>query len=163
MNDRPRADRRDRGASLIVAIGFVMMIGAVAGGLSSLVTSSMNNRASLTLVRDRQYAADAAVESAIAQVRAQFDGRVSCTSASGAASTTTNRVAVRVQWTSACLAVRTGDGTPVTQRNVIFTACPDVGSTCAEADVIIRAQVNFERTATGVVNRTYVQSWSVNR
>lgn len=164
MNDhRRRAPERDRGASLIVAIGFVMMIGAITAGLSSLVTSSMNNRASLTTVRNRQYAADAAVESAIAQVRAQLDGRVSCTAAAGSASTTTNQVAVRVQWTSACTAVRTADGTAVTQRNVIFTACPDTSAACAESEVIIRAQVNFERTATGSVSRTYVQAWSVNR
>lgn len=163
MNDRRRAAERDRGASLIVAIGFVMMIGAITAGLSALVTSSMNDRVSLTTVRNRQYAADAAVESAVAQVRSQYDGRVSCTAAAGSASTTTNSIAIRVQWTSACTAVRTADGTPVTQRNVVFTACPDAGAACAEAEVIVRAQVNFERTATGAVTRTYVQSWSVNR
>ncbi len=164
MNDRRRgAVGRDRGASLIVAIGFVMMIGTIAAGLSSLVTSSMNNRASLVTVRNRQYAADAAIEAAIAQVREEVDGPVSCADASGATSTTTNQIAVRVQWTSACTAVRTADGTAVTQRNVIFTSCVDGNAPCAETDVIIRAQVNFERTATGAVSRTYVQSWSVNR
>lgn len=163
MSDRQRASERDRGASLLVAIGFVMMIGAITAGLSSLVISSVNNRATLTTVRNRQYAADAAVEVAIAQVRSQFDGRVSCTAATGSTSTTTNQLAIRVQWTSACIAVRTADGTPVTQRNVIFTACPDRSVACAESEVVVRAQVNFERAATGTVSRTYVQSWSVNR
>ncbi len=109
MSDRQRASERDRGASLLVAIGFVMMIGAITAGLSSLVISSVNNRATLTTVRNRQYAADAAVEVAIAQVRSQFDGRVSCTAATGSTSTTTNQLAIRVQWTSACIAVRTAD------------------------------------------------------
>ncbi len=163
MSERPRASERDRGASLVVAIGFVMMIGSIAAGLSSVVTSSINNRASLTIVRNRQYAADAAVEAAIADVRAQLDDRASCGDTSGASTVTTNEIAIRVQWTSACTAVRTSDGTPVTQRNVVFSACPARSTACPEAEVIVRAQVNFERTATGAVSRTYVQSWSVNR
>jgi hypothetical protein len=50
----------------------------------------------------------------------------------------------------------------VAQRNVVLSACNDVGSSCLDAAVIIRAQVNFQQVA-GVVTKTYVQSWSVNR
>ena len=55
-------------------------------------------------------------------------------------------------------------GTPVAQRNVIFSAfCANpADAKCDFADVIIRAQVNFA-PASGPVTKTYVQSWSVTR
>ena len=65
--DRPV--RGDRGATLIIAIGFVVMIGAIAAGLSSLVVSAMGDRFILAELRDRQYAADGAIELAVAHVR----------------------------------------------------------------------------------------------
>ena len=55
---------RDRGAALIIAIGFVVMIGAIAAGLTSMVTSGVGNRIALEDLRDRQYAADGAIEDA---------------------------------------------------------------------------------------------------
>jgi hypothetical protein len=54
------------------------------------------------------------------------------------------------------------------QRNVVFTACVGpVNVTCGGGGrpVIIRAQVNFQATASStlvIVTRTWVQSWSVN-
>lgn len=163
--DRAALDRtgRDRGASLIVAIGFVVMIGSVTAGLSALVTSSMNNRTSLTEVRNRQYAADAAVESAIATVRAAADQPTSCGGLQGTSSLVTNGVDVRVDWTSACTPIKTSTGVAVAQRNVIFSACVNNGGACTDASVVVRAQVNFERAATGNVTHTFIQSWSVNR
>lgn len=154
---------RDRGASLIIAIGFVVMIGTITAGLSALVTSSMNNRTTLTEVRNRQYAADAAVESAIAIVRGQADQPTSCGGLHGSSSVVTNGIDIRVVWASACTPIKTSDGMTVTQRNVIFSSCVDQGATCPDTEVIVRAQVNFQRAATGTVTRTFVQSWSVNR
>lgn len=157
-------DGRDRGAALIVAVGFVVMIGAISAGLASLVTSSMNNRITLTQLRDRQYAADGAVEVAIAEVRSLGTGlAASCGGVGGSTSSTLNDVAIRVDWHDACGAVRGSDGTIVAQRNVIFAACVDEGMVCTEDRVLVRAQVNFEQGATGDVTSTFVQSWSVNR
>ena len=162
--DRRRADRAaDRGSSLIVTIGFVLMIGSIAGGLAGLVTSSMNNRVTLVQQRDRQYAADAAVEEAITVVRQmkQNTGE-SCEQGSGTNSSKLNNIAIRVDWTNACTMVRGADGVVVAQRNVIFVACPDTGVVCAEKAIVVRAQVNFEQGLGGAVQRTSVQSWSVN-
>jgi hypothetical protein len=158
------ADRAaDRGSSLIITIGFVLMIGSIAGGLAGLVTSSMNNRATLTQQRDRQYAADAAVEEAVTVVRQlkQNTGEA-CEQASGVNSSKLNSIVIRVDWTNACTMVRGADGAVVAQRNVIFTACLDTGDVCAEEAIVIRAQVNFEQGLGGAVQRTSVQSWSVN-
>lgn len=162
--DRSATDRsvRDRGASLVMAIGFVVLIGSIAAGLSALVTSSTNNRLTLTEVRDRQYAADGAVEEAITAVRALDRSTTgACSASAGNRSTTINGYQVRVDWQNVCGVVRTATGELVAQRNVVFSACLDGGAVCNEQSVILRAQVNFQQAATGLVTRTWVQSWSV--
>ena len=137
------------------------MIGLISAGLASLTMSSLKNRSSLELVRNRQYAADGAIELAISQVRV-----LTCSSPSGNTDDTLNGVAIRVDWVSTCAAsVKSSDGSDVPQRNVVFSACAKAtpAAPCVEADVIIRAQVNFAQDSSGAVTRTFVQSWSVNR
>lgn len=154
----------DRGAALILTIGFVVMVGAISAGLAALVTSSLNNRGTLEVVRNRQYAADGAIEEAITRVRFQGGAPLTaCSSPDGSIVDTLNGIAVRVDWHNSCGAVTASDGSIVAQRNVIFTSCPNIGSVCATANVIIRAQVNFEQAGSGAVTKTFVQSWSVNR
>ena len=161
-----RHDRHnDSGAALILAIGFVVMIGAIAAGLASLVTSSVNNRGSLERLRNREYAAEAAIDDAVVQVRiGAVAGGDLCQLGSGTSRTAAiNALAIRVDWRSACGVTRGTDGIAVFQRNAIFAACIDAGIACTDASVIIRAQVNFEQASSGTVTRTYVQSWSVNQ
>lgn len=153
---------RDRGATLIMAIGFMVLIGAIAAGLSSLVTSSNYHRLTLDVVRDRQYAADGAIEEAITSVRfldRSSDG--SCEATAGNSVTAINDLKIRVDWENVCGVVRTVSGELVAQRNVVFSACVDTGVACPERSVIVRAQVNFEQADSGEVTRTWVQSWSV--
>ncbi len=164
QNDDSRQNEQvsDRGASLIMAIGFMVLIGAIAAGLSSLVTSSNYNRLSLDIVRDRQYAADGAVEEAVTAVRfldRSSDG--SCEASAGSSTSDLNQLKIRVDWENVCGVVRTVAGELVAQRNVVFSACVDTGDACRDGDVIVRAQVNFEQADTGEVTRTWVQSWSV--
>jgi len=155
----------DRGAALILAVAFVVMIGTIGAGLAALVTSSVNNRGTLERVRDRQYAADAAIEDAIVQVRAASTGGTdACQSVAGITRTPAiNAVNIRVDWRSACGVIRSGEGLVLVQRDVIFAACVDTGVACTDSSVIIRAQVNFEQAASGAVTKTYVQSWSMNQ
>jgi hypothetical protein len=147
-----------------LAIGFVALVGAISAGLIGLATSSLNNRSSLETVRNTEYAADGAVEGALAVVRGQAGpSPVSCALSSGfVLDSTLNGIAIRVDWQNACGVVQSSTGTVVAQRNVIFSACPDTGAPCLEDAVIVRAQVNFEQAA-GLVTKTYVQSWSVLR
>ena len=65
MSRTTETSTRDRGASLILAIGFVLLIGLIVGALTTLIASSANNRVSLINLRDRQYAAEAGIEEAI--------------------------------------------------------------------------------------------------
>ena len=157
---RVRGADRDRGAGLILAIGFVTLVGAITAGLSGLVMSGLNDRVILDHLRDRQYAADAAVEDAIAAVRG-LSRSASCSSTGGVRVSSLNHVAVRVDWRARCGVLRGSDGAVVAQRNVVFTSCEDTGVGCAAGQVILSAQVNFEETGSGAVSRTFVQSWSV--
>ena len=166
--NREREHRHeDRGAALILAIGFVVMIGAISAGLAGLVTSSINNRVGLVRVRDRQYAADGAIEQAIAVVRRSMDKNgAGCSKGAPANDTSSsmlNDVTIRVDWRNACGVTRTADGLLVSQHNVIFLACADVGTACTDDGAIITTQVNFEQQVSGRVTRTAVQSWSVNQ
>ena len=159
----PHPQHDDVGAALLLAIGFVLMIGAISAGLASLATSSLNNRDSLEFTRNRQYSADGAIELAIADVRGRLDrGELTCSTPGGFTRDSLNGIDIRVDWTNACGVVQSSDGTVVAQRNVTFSACEDTGGKCADANIVIRAQVNFEQAASAVT-KTYVQSWSVNR
>ena len=164
------ASTSDAGASLIMAIAFVLMVGAISGGLVSLAASGLGNRGTLQALRNRQYAADAAVVQAITAVRP-----LACTPTTGSlVDSSVNAISIRVDWENVCGVVQGGDvgstataagadGTVVAQRNVIFSACADTGSACVPSAVIIRAAVNFQQVHGGDVTRTYVQTWSVNR
>jgi hypothetical protein len=157
------APARDRGAALIIAIGFVVMIGAIAAGLTAMVTSGVGNRAALEQIRDRQYAADGAVEDAVAETRVLLDvGKFTCGDAS-AGSTRMNDVDVRVELVVTCTAVLGDDGFPVVQMSGAFVACEDRRTACEAADVVVRTLVAFETDAGGRVVGTSVRSWSVLR
>ena len=163
---RPRPQHADSGASLILAIGFMLVIGLIGGALAMLVTSGLGNRTTLQKLRNTQYSADGAIEQAISQVRG-----LTCTSPTTSGSfpdldaTRLNKIAIRVDWVTDCTGMIQGaDGKFLTQRDVTFTACADTGNSCDPAKTIIRAQVNFQQqVAGGAVTKTYVLSWSVNQ
>ena len=166
MSATPHVHRHeDRGASLILAIGFVLMVSAIVGGLAALITSGLNNRSTLQTVRDRQYAADAGIQDAITTVRAITDRSTAITC--GYVSTL-NSISIRVDCAKAYAVTAsdvTGSATDnfvLAQRHLIFNACVNTGSACVDANVIVRVQVNFEQLYAGGVTKTFVQSWSVN-
>jgi hypothetical protein len=151
--------RSDAGAVMLMAIGFVLLVGAIAAALAALIVSSTATGNTLQRVRNRQYAADTAIQQAITKVRTQeratdpVCGDVS----------TYNGVTIRVDCGYAVTVVGNTDNQVLSQRNVIFVACADTGSPCATDESIIRAQVNFEQKLSGEVTKTFIQSWSVNR
>ena len=161
IGGRPRRRHDDAGASLIVAIAFMVMVGSISAGLIALATGGLNNRTSLDVVRNRQYDADAAIEQSIAAQQSL----TACTSASATDSyPALNSIAILVDWTCTTTSTaKTSDGNAYLQRNIVFTACakPATGTNCTSSPVIIRAQVNFQ-PASGLVTKTYVQSWDVS-
>jgi Tfp pilus assembly protein PilX len=162
-----RVEREERGAALILAIAFMLVVAVIGASLLSSIVSSLDNRSSLDAARDRQYAADGAIESAIAKARtittAGGVGLAPCTqpvAPSDHYSSTLNGVAIRVDCANASSLTLGG----YLQHNVIFTACVDTGAACTDATAIVRSHVDFEGIGDPlVVSRTYIQSWSVNK
>lgn len=167
----PRAHDQ-RGASLVLAIAFLVIIGGLVGAALSGITSGLNDRSVLDTARQREYSADSAIEFAIASVRAMpaptvFSGpgyspcgpySYQLTNAGGNA-----YPSMRVD----CAPNGTTSLSGYQQRDVVFTACVDSGQACggASTPIVIRAQVNFEAAGTDAsyqVTHTWIQSWSVN-
>jgi hypothetical protein len=151
--------RDESGASLILAIVFMLVVGGIGFAVVSSVTSSVKGRAILDVVRNRQYAADGAIETAIVQIRSAGPdglGMAACDGDGNVRHTTLDKVPIRVECNNASTLTFAG----FLQRDVVLTACLD-NSACSVTSTIIRAQVNFEGASTSVT-RTWVQSWSVN-
>jgi hypothetical protein len=160
----PRTPEHDaeRGASLILAIAFMVVLGAIGATLVASITTGVHDRDILDRVRDREYAADGGVESSIARVRQlppPGPGLADCGGPDHYSAL--NGVAIRVD----CVNAWTLTLAAFEQRNVIFTACVDETPSvpCTDANAIIRAQVNFQAAGSPLrVTRTWIQAWSVN-
>jgi len=158
-----RVRRDEQGVALVLALSFMVLVGLVTSALLSSLMSSVSQRAVLDNLRNRQYAADGAVEQSIARVRglaAPGAGLTTC--GTGSPETyTLNGVTVRVDCTNVPTLTRTG----FLQRNVVFTSCVSNGSPCTTANTIVRAQVNYEAidAETPTITKTSIQSWTVSR
>jgi hypothetical protein len=162
--------RDERGAALILAIAFMVVIGAVSGAVLSMLTSGLSSRVALDGARDREYAADAAIQTAISQVYLaantshQVPGQPCPVIANHALTNDGHTVTIHTDCVGAPALTRE----LYRQLNVIFTTCEQgkvSGGACPPSSVIIRAQVNFQATGAGAdlhVQRTWVQAWSVN-
>jgi hypothetical protein len=165
MTRRVPACERERGASLVLAIAFMVVIGGIAMATLAMITSGLHNRETLDKVRDREYGADAAIEFAIANVRTLNSPNggpalQNCQTALPASYTVDGR-----SYHVDCQNVPAVTMGGLLQRNVIFTACEGT-TTCAPTNEIIRAQVNYQAIGSAaapiVVTQTWVQSWSVS-
>jgi Tfp pilus assembly protein PilX len=163
VNRRPHPSHDDRGAALIIAIGFMVLVGFIVGGLAALISSGVGDSVILTNIRDRQYAADAAVQQGIVQVRAALAANTNanwCTDPAAHTYNDVNGTNIRLGCTQT-VKLTFSNGTLYTQRNVIFEACTDTATVCNDASktLVLRAEVNFS-TVSGATS-TFIQSWSV--
>ena len=160
----------ERGASLVLAIVFMVVVGAIGSSVVASVSSGIRSGTSLATARNREYAADAAIETAIARVRVQTaNNTTTCASPLGIPFENP-QVLVHVDCANTPAVVAQPGGTLVAQNNVIFTAClqsgPPPGAACntvtgpAGNGTIISAAVNFQLNGSTVA--THVLSWSVN-
>ncbi len=171
MRVTPTNKRNDEGAALLMVLGFIVFMSAITGGLLSYLSTTIKHRVPLDAIRAREYAADGAIEDAITRVRSLAQPRTApCGSGPGNVSghyqLTLNGTTIRVNCARANTFVIVG-ANPLEQTNIVFTACEENGFDCTDSTAIIRAQVNYEmpvvQTGPAVVNRTYIQSWSVHR
>lgn len=158
----------------MLTLAVMVGIATILAGLLSLITTSYRSTASLEKARNRQYAADAAVEQAIQTLRtdpsvgAQNRGLVGANCGPSRPFFTPtpaviNNVTIRVDCQGQPQLVQDTSGTFVLQRNVVFAACEDTGVACTDATTLLTAKVNFATNAAGAVTGVFVQSWSVTR
>ena len=158
----------ERGAALVLALGFVLLVGAISAGLLSYISTTSGNTVSLNAVRNRQYAADGAVEQAIALHRTALDSdpNAPCNNpiVPSAQIMPAPVPAIRVDCFLAPSLVAASGGHFLKLDNVIFRACDaSLGVTCSSSNTIVQTQVNFAHSASSPVSQTYIQAWSVNR
>lgn len=163
MTGPKRRAADDDGATLLLVMGVMIMVGAIMGALIPFITTSFKARTQLDALRQRQYAADLAIEESIAKVRALADPAFQSCGPFNRANV--NGLSIHVDCLNSPDVVLAGT-TLVDQRNVVFTACvgnSNTNSFCTSSTTLIRAQVNFESPTGSNVTRTFVQAWSVNR
>ncbi len=164
MTPTPRSTDPERGAALLLAIAVIVVVGLIMASLFPLITTSLHDRTVLDSIRDREYAADGAIEFAVARVRGIGGAGPALAPCGGPDARSANGVTIRVD----CANVPTLTTRGYLQRNVIFSACVDTSPSvaCTDASAVVRVQVNYETPSSGpspAITRTYVQSWSVNR
>jgi hypothetical protein len=169
MRRRGLHERGEEGATLILVIGFMVFVGLISAALATQLASSSITRIALDRARNRQYAADGAIEWDIGQVRSYMTNTSATAPCPGANSTRVpptvlNGVPIQVD----CSYNQTFTLSLFVQRDATFTAClPQPGNAkCPASAVIIKAQVNFaSQNAPGdttiTVDKTYIQTWSV--
>jgi hypothetical protein len=153
----------ERGASLILAIAFMVIIGSFSAAVISTAGSGLRDRVALDQARNREYAADGAVETMVAAARGA-GGK--CPTGATTPSTSPfqlNGVSIHVDCSLApSVVLDPSNGRLVAQNNIAFTAClNNSGQACGSTatPTIVTAQVNFQGSPT----KSFVQSWSVNR
>jgi Tfp pilus assembly protein PilX len=159
--------RRDEsGTALLLALGFMVVLGLIGAAMLSSISSGLRSRFALDDARTREYAADSGIQYAVTQVRslpAPGAGLSGCASGTHYSYTSADNppVTIRINCSNFFQVTRTG----FQQRNVVFNACEENGSDCTDPTSIIRAQVNFQTVGSGGpdnVTRTWIQSWSVH-
>jgi hypothetical protein len=154
-----RRMKGERGASLILAIAFMVVIGAISAAVISTVASGLQGRVALDQARNREYAADGAVETMIAAARSAGGACPTGASTPSTSPFQLDGVSIHIDCSSAAAVVLLG-GQLVRQNNLAFQACVDnSGQACTSTTTIVTAQVNFQGSPT----KSFVQSWSVNR
>lgn len=166
MNFRTKRDRGEEGATLIFVIGFMVLVGLVCAGLATQLATSSKTRVALDKARNREYAADAAILTDLAQVRDNMTNNnqalAPCPSAK--LTQTLNGVTIQVDCSFSLFSL-----SGLLQRNARFRACVPQpgGADCPFAASIIDAQVHYQapeppNSNSITVDKTYVLTWSVN-
>jgi prepilin-type N-terminal cleavage/methylation domain-containing protein len=145
--------------------------GILGGGVLASISSGVKSGAQLATARNREYAADAAIESSIARVRIVNESGFTPTGWPACGTDPTNPtfeknpdgsggVSIHVDCLNAPTVAGVPAGSLALQNDVMFNACLASAAPCTPANTIISADVNFRTSGSNVP--TNVLSWSVN-
>lgn len=155
-----RRGARDRGAALVVAVAFTVMIGTIAAGITAAITSGLGQRVVLEDLRDREYAADAAIERTIAEARSLVVADLECGAVEGSVEGVDD-IRIHVDRTIVCGSLLGADGFVRSNFALSLVACEDTATSCQPDDVIVRALVGLEPASDGSIASAPVYAWSV--
>src|SRR5262249_26459293 len=126
---RPRLRRDERGASLVLAIVFMVVVGAIGGSVLASLSSGVGSGTPLQPPPHPEYPAHAAIEPAIAPVRSLNAGATPITGFPSCGSDPTYTfehdpsVDIHVDCSQPPTSASTGTGADALQNDVIFNAC----------------------------------------
>jgi hypothetical protein len=158
-----RASADETGAVMLIALGFIAIIGFVGLALINFAATNLRATAELRPVRSVKYGADAAVESAINKFRQDFT--VPCGTATGV---TPNFYKLKVDESlhldPAMQDIVVDCGPQVvtgSSRRLTFTARCLGTPYCPAGRIVLVAKVRFDGTPPAVT--TIVETWSVHQ
>ena len=155
--------RNQQGSALVLALVFLTVCGVTVGGLMSFSNAGSMATTALRLARGSDYDAHAAIEAAIATVRAGGacgSGTTGFTPAWALNVPTVSAVPANAPLRVDCFPNATQPVVPG-QRNDVFLVCATPGSVsapCADAQSALRADVIFFDTTNP--SSVWIQTWS---
>jgi hypothetical protein len=146
-------ERRDEsGATLILALLFVIVTGVVGVALASLTSTNLTATSSFQTKRGLELAADGAVDAAIQNVRysgTSYTSPTQCFPIPGN-SFSLNGATLYVECSAGSAPLPSGE----TGRSVQFVACAVAQSSCPAVDTDLTAQVTFDDYSDSGVSAT---------
>jgi hypothetical protein len=153
MNRMIARSRNEDGAILLIALGFLAFIGVVAAALMSYATTNIRETSTLRDIRNREYAANGVVDTAINKIRLSYSGVSNIPNCLAPLTPPINGVSLRVDCQDSA-----GTGVDVT-----FTAClasaPLAPCPANLSRLVARVQYNRSVTPAAVT----IKAWSVQR
>lgn len=142
-----RLRRDERGAAMLMCLGFIAFVGAITPALLDYTSTNLRATVKLRELRAGNYAADAFAELAIAKFRQDRNLAACSPSVALGDATTINTQRMRVQCTG-------------TSLDLTVTVCPATAA-CTASDARLVATVRFgDATPT---SSTKITSWSVRK
>lgn len=145
----------EQGQILLLALGFITVLGLATVVLLSYTTTNLRATAKLRPVRSVQFAADGAIEGAINKMR--LDTNAPCGANFFTAAESLNGQPIVVT----CVHVSGTPATPTVTKTFTATCPPSGTSDCPDNELQLTATVLFDKSQAPA--KTTVQKWSVTR
>jgi hypothetical protein len=168
LNQRSRGETNERGAVLILALVYIIVVSLVVAALTTWASGDLNNTNNFTAGRNTDYALSSAVEVAINNIRytplADTDNAVSQPRACWGTGTTSSLTLPGSTYSISTWCSTLTDADSATSRTVTISACQSTmsNSQCAATPLLQAIVVFDDYSSTGASSTGYgatLQSW----